>query len=156
MRAIHPFLSKRDASTKVFQRSLKCEPSAETFLKRGSITDKRSECREATMSAYAKFPEIYSLMHERERVHRQTEQIGDAFIGLTVLFGCVGTLVLGAGLWLHAPIFTLAAAFAFVAAVAFAFSSRHMARLGRIVEPKPVAPSTRPFRDEFVPLRKAA
>jgi hypothetical protein len=107
------------------------------------------------MSAYAKFPEIYSLMHEREGVRRQTEQISDTFLGLTVLFGCVGALILGAGLWLHAPIFTLGAAFAFVAAMAFALSSRRIARLGQSVEAKPIATPTRPSHT-YVALRKAA
>ncbi len=107
------------------------------------------------MTAYAEFPEIYSLMHERERVHRQTEQISDTFLGLTVLFGCVGALVFGAGLWLHAPVFTLGAAFAFAASVAFALSARRMARLGSIVEAKPIAPTRRPS-PRYVPLRKAA
>ena len=107
------------------------------------------------MPACAQFPEIYSLMQDRDGVRRQTERLTDLFLGLTVLFGSVGALVLGAGIYLHAPIFTLSAAFAFAAAVAFALSSRRMARLGRIVQVKPIAPATRPSRT-FAPLQKAA
>jgi hypothetical protein len=107
------------------------------------------------MSAYAQFPENYSLTQERDNLTRQTERITDLFLGLTVLFGCVGTLVLGAGLWLQAPIFTLSAAFALSAAVAFGFASRRMARLGEIVQVRPTAPPSRHSRTT-VPLSRAA
>jgi hypothetical protein len=155
MPAIHPFLSKCSIADEGFWRSLKCELSDETFLKPSSITPECSECREAIMTAYAEFPEIYSLMHEREGMRRQTERISDTFLGLTILFSCVGALILGAGMWLHAPIFTLSAAFAFAAAVAFALSSRRIARFGRMVQAKPIASAKR-SPQAFIPLRKAA
>jgi predicted permease len=107
------------------------------------------------MSAYVQFPENYSLTQERDNLTRQTERITDLFLGLTVLLGCVGTLILAAGFYLQAPIFTLSAAFALSAAVAFAFSSRRMARLGRIVQAKPIAQPTRYSRAP-IPLRRAA
>jgi len=107
------------------------------------------------MPAYAQFPEYYSLTQERDSLHRQTERITDLFLGLTILFGSVGALILGAGFYLHAPIFTLSAAFAVAAAVAFALSSRRMARLGRTVQAKPIASAARPSRN-FVPVRRAA
>jgi hypothetical protein len=107
------------------------------------------------MSAYVQFPENYSLMQERDNLTRQTERITDLFLGLTVLFGCVGALILAAGVYLQAPIFTLSAAFALSAAIAFAFSSRRMARLGRIVQAKSIAPRTRQPR-ATVPLSRAA
>jgi hypothetical protein len=107
------------------------------------------------MSAYVQFPENYSLTQERDNLTRQTERITDLFLGLTVLFGCVGALILCAGVWLQAPIFSLSAAFALSAAIAFAFASRRMARLGQIVHVKSTAPPTRHSRTT-VPLSRAA
>ena len=107
------------------------------------------------MSAYVQFPENYPFTQERDNLTRQTERITDLFLGLTVLFGCVGALILGAGVWLQAPIFTLSAAFALSASVAFAFSSRRMARLCRIVQAKSIAPSTRRSQ-ATIPLSRAA
>jgi hypothetical protein len=94
---------------------------------------------------------------ERDSVARQSEQMIDMLIGMSLLFGCVGGLILCVGIWLGAPYFALSALFAFAASLTFAFCSRRLARLDRITSAKPplARPTARPTRTA-TPYRKAA
>ena len=72
--------------------------------------------------------DLAALNFEMQRFGSDCERLADLFTGLALLFAAVGGLVLGAGAWLHAPVFGFSAGFALVAALAFGMAARIVGR----------------------------
>ena len=72
--------------------------------------------------------DVSALTDDLVNMRSDVERMRDLFLGLALLFAAVGALVLGAGLWLQAPVFAFSAAFAVTAALAFAISAGTLGR----------------------------
>ncbi len=101
--------------------------------------------------------DVSKLSQELALVRSDCERVGDMFTGLAILFAAVGALVVGGGVWLHAPAFVLCAALAFASALAFSISARSLGQRGAAVEPPAfVIPPQARSTPVIVPFRKAA
>ena len=75
------------------------------------------------------------LAAEFDDLRGSCERVGDALMGLALLFSAVGALAIGGGFWLDAPLFGMCGGFALAAALAFAFAARALARSRRAAAP---------------------
>ncbi len=100
--------------------------------------------------------QVSELSSDLETLRMSCERVGDAFVGLSVLFGGVAVLVAAVAVWAHAPIFAMSAGFALAASLAFAVSVRELGKAGVELHRKPVMVAARWIHDRPARLRKAA